>query len=125
MLSRTWWRVGPEGRIVGIAEASREVAEMNLGEGEVLLPAEPGIDVRRDRWDAEAGRWIVAGPAEPEYDIERMRRTGYPPAGDQLGVLIKIVRRLLAGEDPTPEEAAEFAAICAGIDAVKAAHPKT
>lgn len=120
---QTWFRLAADGRIVGRTHQAESQARANLRPGETLVPAEPGVDPRRHRRDLTADCWIEAEQTAPAPDPRFLRRTGYPDTGDQLGALMKITARLLAGERPTDAERAEFAAIAAEIARIKAAHP--
>jgi hypothetical protein len=121
--TQSWFRLDPDGNVVGLAEGDRVLAEMNLGAGEYLMPADPAVNPRRDRWAGE--RWVTRAAApRPEDDHQIMRRTGFPTLGEQIGVLMKIAAALVSGEPVDAATRAEFDALIAQIAAVKAAHPK-
>lgn len=122
-----WFRVRlSDGFIVGVATMPWALALANLSPGEALAPFDAAINPRRVRWDGSG--WAERAP-EPrlEDDPRFMRRTGYPAAGEQLGLLMKLTRALL--DLPALAEAVpnavrtEAEALLADIEAVKANHP--
>lgn len=106
------------GVIVGVVEMAPEDAEANLSDAEELVPFDPEVSPQVHRWSPEGWREEpIEDPRLSDYSF--MRRTGYPPVGDQLGAVMKLLA------NPTdPDARAEFEAILDTIAAVKAAHPK-
>lgn len=114
------FRVREDGTIAGLSEMPVELAEANLGEGEVLLPFDPSVTPRLHRWSFEDHLWVPMDPEPgPEDDYRFMRSTGYPSPGEQLGAIVKL---LADPDDPAARQ--EFDALVAAIRAVKDAHPK-
>jgi hypothetical protein len=125
-MTQSWFRMDAGGNVVGVSESDLATAEMNLSEGQYLLPADPDVNPRTDVWDKGAERWIHGAVALPrlEDDPLYMRRTGYPTLPEQVGVLMKIATYAVAGV-PVPQDVRdEFADLNAQIAAVKTAHPK-
>ena len=99
-----WHRI-KDGVVTGVMTMDRATAEKNLQPGETLEPFDPDRTI----------------PAPPQLDARRMRATGYPSAGDQLGCLMDLMADILDGKAP---DRREFDALSAQIRVIKEAHPK-
>ena len=80
--------------------------------GAIEVPAPP--DDARCKWDGSD--WL---PFSPPYD--EARRAAYPPLGDQLDAMWKIVNQLRLGGENLPQPGDDM---LNAILAVKAANPK-
>ena len=113
-----WFRIAAAGRIAGLCDMDEESALLNLGKGEFLVPFDPTVSPRDHRWTPEGWAALPAAPERTE-DWSFMRGTGYPPVGEQLGAVMKVLA------DPAdPEARRELDSLLDQIAAVKAAHPK-
>lgn len=86
------------------------------GTAQTLPEAPPIPGMRVEAVEPDDGR-APKGPPEPGYD--RFRAMDYPPIGDQLDALWRVVQSLdLSQADPAALEVLE------AVRAVKARHPK-
>lgn len=125
-MTQSWFRMNAGGRVAGVSQSDRQTAEMNLSEGQYLLPHDPTVNPKTDTYDEIEEQWVRGTVALPrlEDDYRFMRRTGYPSLPDQVGVLMKIAVYALAGK-PVPQSVRdEFEVMQAMIDKVKTDHPK-
>lgn len=126
MTSKAFFRCEPDGRVVGITEAAESDARRNLKPKQFLVSFDAAVDYRAQRYDRGKKAWVARSDVkEPVDDPLFMRRTGYSTLqGDQLGVLMKLAGYALAGEPVPADVRAEFAAVQARIEGIKAAYPK-
>lgn len=125
-MTQSWFRMNAGGRVAGISQSDQKTAEMNLTEGQYLLPFDPSVNPKTDTYDEVEEQWVRGAVALPrlEDDYRFMRGTGYPGLPEQVGVLMKIAVYALSGE-PVPQGVRdEFETINGKITEVKADHPK-
>ncbi len=84
------------------------------------IEVDPDIEIAPGRHIVSGGAVLVAPLAPTPPDFAELRRDAYPPVGDQLDAIWKIVAAVLAGENPP----ADALAIRDAVSAVKARLPK-
>jgi hypothetical protein len=120
----TFFRVSTvTGKITGMNDMDRELAESCLSPGEVLMPWSETVSAHNHRYDFRQRRWVVLDQEPVNYRL--MRSTGYSEIiGDQIGCMMEIIQYILKGE-PVPERlATEHQRLMDRIQAVKLENPR-
>lgn len=120
----TFFRVSTvTGRITGMNDMDRELAESCLSPGEILMPWREEVSPHNHRYDFRQRRWVALD--EEPVDYRLMRRTGYSEfLGDQIGVMMEIIQYIIKGEAVPTNLIEEHNRLCDQISAIKAEHPK-